>query len=337
VSDDAERDARAYLLDLGIGAELIDTTTPDEWYLLVQQQLNFGGPPTLTARDVADRVGMDVAAIRRLWQINGLGDPGEEARAFYDADLPLFEMYKAGVAVFGEEMIDRFSRALGSAARSLSDATTALFGDVLGPSLVDVASLKGHLELAVLGGDLNRRLPDEVIRPLYFHHAETSQRFSYAAGAWGSSQLDLAVGFCDLVGSTELATGPRAAEFGRAVMRFEEAAHDAASSRGGRVIKLIGDEVMLAGLDVATVEAAFEELLRWVADDDVLVAARAGIAFGTVASRGGDLYGPTVHLAARLASMAQPGHVLVADDAGEPVAVRGFERPVLVRRVGGPG
>ena len=337
MNEDGGDDARAFLLDLGVSAELIDATSPDEWYLLVQQQLNFGGPPTMTARDVAARVGMEVATVRRLWQINGLGDPGEDERAFHEADLPLFEMFKAGVAVFGEEMIVRFSRALGSATRSLSDATTALFGDVLGPSRAAAASLKEHLELAVLGGDLNRRLPDEVIRPVYFHHAEMSQRFSSAAGAWGSSEMDLAVGFCDLVGSTELATGPRAAEFGRAVMRFEEAAHDAASLRGGRVVKLIGDEVMLAGLDVPTVEAAFDELLRWVAGDDVLAAARAGIAFGTVASRGGDLYGPTVHLAARLASMASPGELLVADDAGEPVAVRGFERPVPVRRGGGPG
>lgn len=331
-----EDEAREFLLELGVPGELVDATPQDEWYLLVQQQLNFGGPPTMSARHVAERTGLDVATVRRIWQVNGFADPGDDALVFHEADMHLFELWPAGVSVFGEEMIVRYARALGGAARALSDATTALFSDVLGPSRAAAASLKEHLELAVLGGELNRRVPDEAIRPLYFHHAEASQRFSAAAGAWASAELELAVGFCDLVGSTELVTGARAAEFGRAVMRFEDVAHDAANGNGGRVVKLIGDEVMIAGLDVACVEATFLELLRWVADDDVLVAARGGIAFGTVAARSGDLYGPMVHLAARLASMAEPGELLVADDAGEPVVVRGFEQPVCVRRATAP-
>jgi len=333
--DDDRRTARARLLELGIPADVVDATATDDWYLLVQHQQNFGGWPTLSATDVAERVGRTPAEVRRIWVTNGLADPGDDAVVFHESDLVLFQLFVAGVDVFGEEAIYRYARALGAAARALSDATTALFNDVLGPTLT-ASSLTGHIELAELGGALNNRIPDEAIRPLYFHHAEASQRFNTAAGSWGSAELDLAVGFCDLVGSTELLTGGAAAEVGRAVMRFEDVAHETAMRHGGRVVKLIGDEVMLAGLDVPTVEAVIVELLAWVATDDVLVAARGGIAFGRVAARGGDLYGPTVHLAARLASMASPGTALVADEGGEPTTVRGFDQPVGVRRAGDP-
>lgn len=334
--DEGDRSAaRARLLELGIPVAVVDATPQDDWYLLVQHQQNFGGWPTLSAVDVAGRVGLSVADVRRIWVTNGLADPGDDALAFHESDLALFELFAAGAAVFGEETIYRYARALGAAARALSDATTALFNDVLGPEL-SASTLVGHIELAEMGAALNHRIPDEAVRPLYFHHAEASQRFSTAAGSWGAAEMDLAVGFCDLVGSTKLLTSDAAAEVGRAVVRFEDVAHDTAMRHGGRVVKLIGDEVMLAGLDVATVEAIVVELVAWVGADPVLDAARGGVAAGRLAARGGDLYGPTVHLAARLASMAEAGSALVADERGEPTAVLGFDAPVRVRRAGAP-
>ena len=50
---------------------------------------------------------------------------------------------------------------------------------------------------------------------------------------------------------------------------------------------------------------------RGADEDDQFPQVRAGIAYGEVVSRLGDVYGPTVNIAARLTSVARPGTVLV--------------------------
>jgi class 3 adenylate cyclase len=50
--------------------------------------------------------------------------------------------------------------------------------------------------------------------------------------------------------------------------------------------------------------------------------------------RGGDVYGPTVNLAARLVGLAAPNDLVIADDGGaQLVEVRGFDAPVRVRTI----
>jgi adenylate cyclase len=55
--------------------------------------------------------------------------------------------------------------------------------------------------------------------------------------------------------------------------------------------------------------------------NDQLPQLRVGLAYGQVLTRLGDVYGPTVNLAARLTSLARPGAVLVDKDLAE--ALRG--------------
>ena len=77
-----------------------------------------------------------------------------------------------------------------------------------------------------------------------------------------------------------------------------------------RVSKHLGDGVLLAGSSRAeTIEAAAElvsELERRTP-----LRATAGVDFGTVTTRAGDLFGPPVNFAARLAEIASAGEVLV--------------------------
>ena len=87
---------------------------------------------------------------------------------------------------------------------------------------------------------------------------------------------------------------------------------------GGRVVKLIGDEVLFTaptierGVAIATVlEAALEA-------HPGLPRARCGLAFGDVTLKGGDVFGPVVNLAARVVREADPGEVLVAASGSEP-------------------
>jgi class 3 adenylate cyclase len=247
--------------------------------------------------------------------------------------VAVFEIYRDGVAFFGPAPLEHFARTLGVAARRLTDATNALFLESLG-AVREASTHIEQLQLAQVGGELLARLPDDILRPLVFRYALASQVFARDAGATVAPLLRVAVGFCDLVGSTALLNALPVDVAGQAVLEFEAEANDVAHRHEGHIVKLIGDEVMFVTVARDDAEAIARNLVEWVGAHQVLTGARAGIAEGEVLSRGGDLYGPTVNLAARLVGVAAPSTIAVADDDGtDVVEVRGFDTPVRVRTV----
>jgi adenylate cyclase len=101
------------------------------------------------------------------------------------------------------------------------------------------------------------------------------------------------------------------------VDRFESIAYEQIPERGGRIVKMIGDEVMFAvddggfGADIAI------GLVEACARDPDVPEIRIGLASGPTLAWEGDLYGPTVNLASRLVTLARAGTVLVSDELGE--------------------
>lgn len=148
----------------------------------------------------------------------------------------------------------------------------------------------------------------------------------------GGAEIEMSLVFADVRGSTTIAERLPAAEFSRLIDRFYQAATRALYRKYGLLEKLIGDEVAgffvpgIAGPDHAraAVEAA-EDVLRatghgspggpWV---PVGVGVHTGVAFvGTVSPEGGvpdiTVLGDTVNIAARLASQARAGELLVSE------------------------
>jgi adenylate cyclase len=152
---------------------------------------------------------------------------------------------------------------------------------------------------------------------------------------------NLAVGFADMVGFTVLSQHLGDAELAAVVSRFEELAHDTVVALGGRVVKMIGDEVMFV---VQTVTGAAEiglSLAEAYADDELLSDVRVGLAVGPVLVQDGDFYGPVVNLASRLVGVANPGTVLVSgefrtalvDEGGQDFDTRAL-RPRNLKDIG---
>jgi adenylate cyclase len=112
------------------------------------------------------------------------------------------------------------------------------------------------------------------------------------------------------------------------VDEFESAATDSVAVHGGQVIKFIGDEVLFVAptLDVG-VDIALDLLER----DEDAPEVRCGLAFGPTVGLGGDVFGPTVNLAARLTSVARPGRLLLPHDLSEQLDDRA---DLVVKRVG---
>ncbi len=122
--------------------------------------------------------------------------------------------------------------------------------------------------------------------------------------------LPTAIAFVDLTGYTTLTErlGDEAAAMTAA--RLATLADECARQHGGRVVKLLGDGVLLRFEDPATAVTAVGDLLGAI-EAAGLPPGHAGIAAGRVVTRDGDIYGRTVNLAARIASHAGAGMLLV--------------------------
>ncbi|HUP54287.1 MAG TPA: adenylate/guanylate cyclase domain-containing protein [Methylomirabilota bacterium] len=151
-----------------------------------------------------------------------------------------------------------------------------------------------------------------------------------------------ALAFVDLSGYTTL-TEERGDEVAaEAAARLQEIAEDAARRGGGRVVKLLGDGVMLRFDDAATALGVTFEIVEAI-EAAGLPPGHAGVAAGRVVVRDGDVFGRVVNLAARIAGEAGPGEIMVeegvvaalADQTGavEPIGrveLKGFAEPVAV-------
>ncbi|HEY6569697.1 MAG TPA: adenylate/guanylate cyclase domain-containing protein, partial [Candidatus Limnocylindrales bacterium] len=121
-----------------------------------------------------------------------------------------------------------------------------------------------------------------------------------------------AVAFVDLTGFTRLSEelGDEAAA--ALALRLGDVTVETVRGHGGRVVKLLGDGVLIRFGDVATAVEATLELL------DALPAAglptgHAGVASGPLIVRDGDIFGRTVNLAARISDAAPDGHLWVTE------------------------
>ncbi len=136
----------------------------------------------------------------------------------------------------------------------------------------------------------------------------------------------MAVCFVDIVGYTSRSKGLDEAELVAWLEHFEDAATGLVVDRGGRIIKTIGDEVLFVADRAAdAADAALEMTARGADADDPFPAVRAGLAYGEVVSRLGDVFGATVNVAARLTSVARPGAVLVDQGCFEELSGRAGE------------
>jgi class 3 adenylate cyclase/tetratricopeptide (TPR) repeat protein len=172
----------------------------------------------------------------------------------------------------------------------------------------------------------------------------------------------LTVLFCDLVGSTDIASHLDPEQWREIVGEYHRAAAEAVERFGGSVAQYLGDGVMAyfgwpeAHDDDAERAAraglAILEALSKSNDHSshLNLAARVGIDSGAVvvgagAGKDTDVFADTPNIAARVQSAAEPGTVVITDavhrlvsglfvveDRGTP-ALKGIERPVQLYRV----
>jgi adenylate cyclase len=299
-----------YLVGQGATDDDLVAAAADDAFVPLAGNLVQRRRARISARAVAKRAGVSIELTQRFMRTAGLGEPDPDDAVFFEDDVATFRIFNAGAAIFGVESSLQWVRVAGAALATVTDAAMTNFGRDVVPRLD--AERASELERAQTGEMASLILFDElptVITNLFVHHAESAARRSQTAGSLETS--DLTVAFLDLVGSTALAEGLSADELGAVVSDFEQQATQLVSAAGGRVVKMIGDEVMLVTTDAAAACAVALELADWVERHPVLGRLHGGLAAGDLVRGYGDYYGPIVNTAARVTKIAEPGSILV--------------------------
>jgi adenylate cyclase len=151
------------------------------------------------------------------------------------------------------------------------------------------------------------------------------------------------VAFADLVGFTELGESVPVEELGSVAGRLTQLAAEACRPPV-RIVKLIGDAVMLVSPEPAPMLETALDLVDLAEADERFPPLRAGVACGQAVHRWGDWFGTPVNLASRLTTRARPSTVLVSADIREAVdggfefsdaghkKLKGFSSPVRAYR-----
>ena len=265
----------------------------------------------------AERVsGLEADLIAQIYATMGLGDLSE--KGVTDEDLQMMR-YAAAVlsAGFPLPAFMQLMRVYGQVIAQIADAEVRLIHLYVheplmraGVASVDIAEEMEGLTREVLPfaapfmNYLHGRLLANFVEQDMIGHMEAD----LGVDALEEGRLRVAVAFADLAGYSRL-TDERGDEAGLgAVERFAQAVAESLPV-DARVIKMLGDEVMVIGSDPAAMALWAVELQSGSAPGDP--PARIGIHYGEALYRDGDYYGGEVNRAARVVARASGGEVLV--------------------------
>ncbi len=317
------------------------------------ERLILGGDPELTATDVAEQVGADLADARRVWRALGFPELDPDARMFNSLDVEALAEVRGAIesGLIDQDTAINLTRAVGQTMARLADWEVAS----LGPLVDEIEA--GPWATGSRSG-ATRRLLEDLGEPfetllLYAWRRHLSAAVARAEAARaddgeGAGALDVTVGFADIVAFTALSNEIGESKVGDLIEIFESRCHDVVSTHRGRVIKSLGDSVLfvvddaIRGLDIA------EGIIQVIGRDSRMPDVRVGLASGPVAMRLGDVFGPAVNMAARLTGVARRNRVIVDETTAgllpedrfevrrlpaRPVRGFGILEPIAVRRL----
>lgn len=288
-----------------------------ETYLLGQE-------PCLTRLQVAEQAGVPPEVAQELWRLMGFPQLSDDDVAFTEADVTALknahELMELGI--LGEQRQAALVRTWGRSYARLAEWQVGLLTDVALES--QDAQQDGGVD-AILTELAEQVLPrvESLQSYVWRRHLVSAGSRMLAVASSGAPATEQAVCFVDIVGYTSRSKALSESELVDWLEHFESETLGLVVDHGGRIIKNIGDEVLFV-TDAPTAAAAVAVLMtrRGNDGDDRFPEVRAGIAYGEVVSRLGDVFGPVVNIAARLTSAARPGTVVIDRGAYEALSGR---------------
>ena len=278
----------------------------------------LGDQPGMNRVQVAEAAGVELAEAVELWRLLGFAHVEDDEAVFTDADVEALRLSHdlVGLGILGEDDRSALVRTWGRSFARLAEWQTTLLARTAAANAGDDAAEV----LTTLAAEVLPRVETLQTYVWRRHLLSTASRL-LAVESPGSPVSALAVCFVDIVGFTSRSKELGESELVDWLEGFEDACSSMVTERGGRIIKNIGDEVLfVTDRCVDAAELALTMTERGEDEDDSFPRVRAGVAYGEVVSRLGDVFGPVVNLASRLTTVARPGAVLLDVGAYEELS-----------------
>jgi adenylate cyclase len=288
--------------------------------LVALDQVLFPRQHTHTSAELVELAGTELEVAERLWRAMGFTAVADDVPIFVDDDL---EALRSATKALSEgvtlDQIIYQTRVISAAMARTAEVTSDNF----------VARIEEHRHLGLADDEIVKVIGDAELQDIdhligYFY------RRQLRAAIWRkmaqpeplADKTVLTVAFVDLVAFTAITEDIAQDQLGDMIDRFETTVHDRVTSGGGRIVKMIGDEVMFVSDDADSASKIALDLIEAFAKDESVPEARAGLATGSVLAHGGDYFGPVVNLASRIVDIARPSTVVVSDAIHDLLAER---------------
>ena len=304
-----------------------------------------------TYRQVSEETGVPLDTLGAVLESMGFA-PAAPDEPMREDELEVVPLLQLGLAsgTFDLAWLTRLGRAHADGLRLLATAWTEAYqARFEGPALESGADQRTAMELAAqLGGDF-LPLGDPALLGIYRRQQELSwtehlvdriENELEAAGMLGRPERVPAMSFLDLTGFTHLTEQQGDATAAALAETLAVLVNRSSREHGGVPIKWLGDGVMIHHREPAGAVLSALGLVAQLPEAG-LPPAHVGVAAGPVVAQGGDYFGRTVNLAARIAAQAGSGQVLVSQRVAESappqgvrfveakeVRLKGFAHPV---------
>lgn len=322
VEGEAARAARARLLDElhaeGVPLPALRAAVAEDRLALLPVERILSPQPRYTARELAERSGLDLDYFQATRRALGLVAPPPDQPAYGDDDLEAARLGTRYRAAFPDDESLEVTRILGQGMVRYAEATRTMAANAFLEPGIDEHDLARRYEavarelLPLVGPWMDHVFRLHLLQVL---REDAITREQLAAGRLGNTQ-DTAVAFADLVGFTSLGERAPLEELSGVAGRLGELTTDVVA-HPVRFVKQIGDAVMLVSPDAGRMVDTVVRLVDATHDDERFPPLRAGIAFGPAVNRWGDWYGAPVNLASRLTARARPASVLATSEVRE--------------------
>jgi adenylate cyclase len=335
------------LLEGGIPTETIERAA-DEGLLSFQRTdehlLYEPGPrSTRTFAEFQAAAGPRAELLPAAYEVMGLPKPDPSAPIHVDEEAMFERLLEGWRLASDQDVVLRAARLMAEGTRAALVGWIELFDEQLAQPARE-RLLRGELE----------RFPDDVrdayarliglapemitwLGARYFEYRSLTRivdGFERFLASRGLAQPPDPLGpptivFVDLSGFTRLTHEQGDESAVRVATSLQTRSDAAARKYGGRLVKLLGDGALLRLTDATAGIAAALDLVETMGAEWIL-SSHAGVHTGPVIERDLDVFGQTVNLASRIASVARPGEVLASEAVVEATrpddATFGFER-----------
>jgi adenylate cyclase len=303
-----------------------------------------------THLDLAEEVGLPFEALQRLVEAFGFVRP-EPEDVIVEAERPIALLAGRLVEL---EIIDaattaRLGRVYAEAFRRIALAETEVYhSGVEEPLLRSGFGESKTMELASSLSPALTGMLDSAVMAAYRRQQEltwTEHQIEHIEQALEDAGVSLpatpptAMCFLDLSGYTRLTEERGDEEAAALAGRLSEIVQQGSRPHGGETVKWIGDGVMFRFRDPSAAVVSCLDMVEEIPAAG-LPPAHVGVAAGPVIRQGGDYYGRTVNLAARISDRAAGGQVLVSEPVVEMAPIRGVTfvgiGPVELKGLRGP-